>query len=66
MRQNTQDGTYITIRILKLTEEHIHNNIKFIKIKINYDNKSKSFLKEEELKYSWTNLINPYFINAGM
>jgi hypothetical protein len=23
MRQNTQNGTYITIRILKLTKEHV-------------------------------------------
>jgi hypothetical protein len=34
MRQNTQNGTYITIRILKLIKEHKHNTNKYIRIRM--------------------------------
>jgi hypothetical protein len=42
MSQNTQNGTYITIRILKLTKEHIiikvHNIIRIYNITIRTNN----------------------------
>jgi hypothetical protein len=34
MRQNTQNGTYITISILKLTKEHMTMEIRNITIRI--------------------------------
>jgi hypothetical protein len=39
MRQNTQNGTYITIRILKLKKNTLHNNKKYIIIQIEIHNK---------------------------
>jgi hypothetical protein len=38
MRQNTQNGTYITLRILKLTKEHNNIVIKIHNIKHNNKN----------------------------
>jgi hypothetical protein len=54
MRQNTQKGTYITIRILKLTKEHyiiikIHNN-KNRETMIKNVTKSRNVINERAIK----------------
>jgi hypothetical protein len=48
MRQNTQNGTYITIRILKLKNNTLHNNKKYITIRLHKNDKecNKNNIKE--------------------
>jgi len=38
MRENTQNGTYLTIRIIKLTKEYINITIKICNITIRIHN----------------------------